>query len=109
MLRLPPRYTRTDTLCPYTTRFRSDRRGVVVIDNGELSDRGAVRAIGAAVLADRGAARALGKAYGTYRGTPTAGRARPLTQGGGLEGVCHGARTHGGRAGRPCGDRQSVV
>src|SRR3546814_1210676 len=65
----------------------ADRRAVVVIDNGELSDRGAVRAIGAAVLADRGAARALGKAYGTYRGTPTAGRARPLTQGGGLEGV----------------------
>src|SRR3546814_15043393 len=77
----------------------ADRRAVVVIDNGELSDRGAVRAIGAAVLADRGAARARGQAYGTYRGTPTAGRARPLTQGGGLEGVCH-ARSEERRVGR---------
>src|SRR3546814_10403884 len=25
MIRRPPRYTRTDTLCPYTTLFRSDR------------------------------------------------------------------------------------
>src|SRR3546814_12736211 len=28
MLRLPPRYTRTDTLFPYTTLFRSDEEGV---------------------------------------------------------------------------------
>src|SRR3546814_17953987 len=26
MIRRPPRSTRTDTLCPYTTLFRSDRR-----------------------------------------------------------------------------------
>src|SRR3546814_7602511 len=29
MIRLPPRSTRTDTLFPYTTLFRSDRRAVV--------------------------------------------------------------------------------
>src|SRR3546814_10763796 len=29
MIRRPPRSTRTDTLCPYTTRFRSD---VVAVD-----------------------------------------------------------------------------
>src|SRR3546814_7707480 len=28
MIRRPPRSTRTDTLFPYTTLFRSDRRGV---------------------------------------------------------------------------------
>src|SRR3546814_4049280 len=28
MLRPPPRSTRTDTLCPYTTLFRSPRRGL---------------------------------------------------------------------------------
>src|SRR3546814_20593080 len=27
MIRRPPRSTRTDTLFPYTTRFRSERRG----------------------------------------------------------------------------------
>src|SRR3546814_4240591 len=27
MIRRPPRSTRTDTLCPYTTRFRSRRSG----------------------------------------------------------------------------------
>src|SRR3546814_1487117 len=27
MIRRPPRSTRTDTLCPYTTLFRSTRRG----------------------------------------------------------------------------------
>src|SRR3546814_426475 len=28
MLRTPPRFTRTDTLCPYTTRLRSPRPGL---------------------------------------------------------------------------------
>src|SRR3546814_4705142 len=40
MIRRPPRSTRTDTLFPYTTLFRSDIRGVVVAlhleDGGEL-------------------------------------------------------------------------
>src|SRR3546814_18282050 len=30
MIRRPPRSTRTDTLFPYTTRFRSDTRGRVL-------------------------------------------------------------------------------
>src|SRR3546814_9820284 len=30
MIRRPPRSTRTDTLFPYTTLFRSDQRGVIV-------------------------------------------------------------------------------
>src|SRR3546814_10991186 len=31
MIRRPPRYTRTDTLFPYTTRFRSRRLGDLLI------------------------------------------------------------------------------
>src|SRR3546814_5643232 len=32
MIRRPPRSTRTDTLCPYTTRFRSTGRAIVPAD-----------------------------------------------------------------------------
>src|SRR3546814_6716907 len=32
MLRLPPRSTRTDTLLPYTTLFRSDQESLLAID-----------------------------------------------------------------------------
>src|SRR3546814_5872696 len=35
LIRRPPRFTRTDTLFPYTTLFRSDRRSVV----GDPADR----------------------------------------------------------------------
>src|SRR3546814_708263 len=35
MIRLPPRSTRTDTLFPYTTLFRSDRAKDIVIRGGE--------------------------------------------------------------------------
>src|SRR3546814_8371165 len=34
MIRRPPRSTRTDTLFPYTTRFRSLRRGIAVAPEG---------------------------------------------------------------------------
>src|SRR3546814_9722425 len=45
MIRRPPRSTRTDTLCPYTTLFRSTRaRAAMVLEMGE---RGAARAGGA--------------------------------------------------------------
>src|SRR3546814_13488095 len=37
MLRRPPRPTRTDTLCPYTTLFRSDA-GVADLDQQVLRD-----------------------------------------------------------------------
>src|SRR3546814_7879437 len=40
MIRRPPRSTRTDTLLPYTTRFRSSRRDRRLVAAG---DRGAVR------------------------------------------------------------------
>src|SRR3546814_13031219 len=32
MIRRPPRSTRTDTLCPYTTLFRSKRSEVLFVD-----------------------------------------------------------------------------
>src|SRR3546814_12684644 len=35
MIRRPPRSTRTDALFPYTTLFRSDRIGEVVLDHDE--------------------------------------------------------------------------
>src|SRR3546814_12739819 len=41
MIRRPPRSTRTDTLFPYTTLFRSDRRGVARV----LEDRCDQRAV----------------------------------------------------------------
>src|SRR3546814_19877427 len=46
MIRRPPRSTRTDTLCPYTTRFRSDSSRQVSpvdqrIDLGQRGLRGA--------------------------------------------------------------------
>src|SRR3546814_2540795 len=34
MIRRPPRSTRTDTLFPYTTLFRSGVRGLVVVSGG---------------------------------------------------------------------------
>src|SRR3546814_4939275 len=35
MIRRPPRSTRTDTLFPYTTLFRSPMPGLVLIDGGK--------------------------------------------------------------------------
>src|SRR3546814_17065620 len=43
MIRRPPRSTRTDTLFPYTTLFRSEDRHLDVVDRdlgGELTSRG---------------------------------------------------------------------
>src|SRR3546814_4545853 len=40
MIRRPPRPTRTDTLFPYTTLFRSRREGGVADDVGEQRERG---------------------------------------------------------------------
>src|SRR3546814_3002040 len=39
MIRRPPRSTRTDTLFPYTTLFRSDAAGVGRVLVGDLQDR----------------------------------------------------------------------
>src|SRR3546814_17629153 len=38
MIRRPPRSTRTDTLCPYTTLFRSGGTNDVVISNNYFTD-----------------------------------------------------------------------
>src|SRR3546814_11838841 len=40
MLRRPPRSTRTDTLFPYTTLFRSPWHVLVEVDHGDLRDPG---------------------------------------------------------------------
>src|SRR3546814_9023368 len=44
MIRRPPRSTRTDTLFPYTTRFRSLGLGVVTVHVGDEVDRDLLRA-----------------------------------------------------------------
>src|SRR3546814_7774422 len=43
MLRRPPRSTRTDTLFPYTTRFRSRRRAAVRATCGSATNPTAIR------------------------------------------------------------------
>src|SRR3546814_21011122 len=39
MIRRPPRSTRTDTLCPYTTLFRSIRAAQILLTHEDLADR----------------------------------------------------------------------
>src|SRR3546814_13895950 len=63
MKRRPPRSTRTDTLCPYTTLFRSQRFGAAVDHGGEVVD---LCAVGVAVAfrearQDRGAGAGVGR------------------------------------------------
>src|SRR3546814_15685152 len=55
MIRRPPRSTRTDTLFPYTTLFRSDRRFGVLPGGGEGVDVAADAEIFAASGEDDGA------------------------------------------------------
>src|SRR3546814_246317 len=43
MIRLPPRSTRTDTLFPYTTLFRSNRRAVLGLVGSKCAVTGAVQ------------------------------------------------------------------
>src|SRR3546814_9353899 len=63
MIRRPPRSTRTDTLFPYTTLFRSARgRGDISDRNHQLADRAAV-----AELGDRLAAVGEREAFGDAR------------------------------------------
>src|SRR3546814_3413235 len=50
MIRRPPRSTRTDTLFPYTTLFRSDAAGVGRVQPGQQLDQGG---LAGAVLADQ--------------------------------------------------------
>src|SRR3546814_12583834 len=46
MRRRPPRSTRTDTLCPYTTRFRSAAQWRAGVRQCLAADRGAARHLG---------------------------------------------------------------
>src|SRR3546814_10895057 len=59
MIRRPPRSTRTDTLFPYTTLFRSRRQQIRQVDDLAISDfradmqQPARRAFGARILRDQ--------------------------------------------------------
>src|SRR3546814_11445465 len=87
MIRLPPRSTRTDTLFPYTTLFRSDhdfgRRGR---GYGRRLDRAVRRRLGAdpqplSLLQPRSDAEG-GPDRGNVGGDGAAGAARPRYRGG---------------------------
>src|SRR3546814_4677056 len=54
MIRRPPRSTRTDTLCPYTTLFRSDVVLVGVGWTGGILAKGLAEAVYAVVGLERG-------------------------------------------------------
>src|SRR3546814_18176082 len=58
MIRRPPRSTRTDTLFPYTTLFRSNKRGIFMIQSQDRLNAG----IDALAGIEPGFARALGNA-----------------------------------------------
>src|SRR3546814_20234160 len=53
MIRRPPRSTRTDTLFPYTTLFRS-RGGGTVVNSGIINGQNFVQADGVNMFADEG-------------------------------------------------------
>src|SRR3546814_11629215 len=61
MIRQPPRSTRTDTLFPYTTLFRSDRPG------GPGAERGRLHLVHLAGRAGRGRLRQRAKGDGSRR------------------------------------------
>src|SRR3546814_8365005 len=88
MRRLPPRSTRTDTLFPYTTLFRSgigttraffgEFAPCIMIDEQvqfahALRDRYETKTF----IAERGPARDLGQGLGSKRALDTLGRAEP--------------------------------
>src|SRR3546814_1263449 len=72
MIRRPPRSTRTDTLCPYTTLFRSGVPIVAAV-NGEAGE--IVRAAGAGIACPANDAQALADAIRALKATPTEERA----------------------------------
>src|SRR3546814_15525670 len=82
MIRRPPRSTRTDTLLPYTTLFRSSGDGEVIVDRYHPGDRGGgALQVGAAALVghrspqDRGA---VDEVDGGLGQVPRARRVREL-------------------------------
>src|SRR3546814_13344699 len=69
MLRRPPRSTRTDTLVPYTTLFRSQRPRVAAVEHlGETADRGERRPQFVAHVGDERGLDAIGglERFGTF-------------------------------------------
>src|SRR3546814_1510512 len=86
MTRLPPRYTRTDTLFPYTTFFRSDVVGDVP---GGAEGRGTFALGLGQVAVDDGIAGRLGERIATDHAEALAGRGvagSVLSERGGREG-----------------------
>src|SRR3546814_1673141 len=72
MIRRPPRSTRTDTLFPYTTLFRSPARGVPVPGGPGAELRGVPRRGGRALLARPHRGSAAGAARGAADHLPAA-------------------------------------
>src|SRR3546814_20518434 len=110
MIRRPPRSTRTDTLFPYTTRFRSPDRACATKDVRDkaaghrlLGRRGRRARIVTARESIRGSgSRAAVAAESTRRGAPPtvglAGRsAAPRREPGHLTAICPTRSTSGGR------------
>src|SRR3546814_16105313 len=98
MIRRPPRSTRTDTLFPYTTRFRSGLSGAVGLSRAP------------AILRDR-RARASERARDDRRRMDAADAVRPVGPEGQRAGEdhLHLLQVHGFQAADLFGDRKSVV
>src|SRR3546814_12659931 len=91
MIRRPPRSTRTDTLFPYTTLFRSDRGGrLYVVDGGRGADDPIVRRRAAGAARDRDRARGADLAAGGGGGANRARRAARIARGAELSIVVRG-------------------
>src|SRR3546814_12656884 len=63
MIRRPPRSTRTDTLCPYTTLFRSSHRIGEIVDVRGTRRRGVKHAGAWQMVLEENAANALLRAF----------------------------------------------
>src|SRR3546814_18239711 len=94
MIRRPPRSTRTDTLCPYTTLFRSDGGGAVPPAGKRPGDGAGLRWAGLGGLCGGGTA--AGEAGGLSDARLGIGKDRGC------------ARGRGFRPRRRCEDRKSV-
>src|SRR3546814_1916565 len=89
MIRRPPRSTRTDTLFPYTTLFRSRAGGEVDDPPGEAG--------GGIVAAHRYGVILIGERAPAERHAARGGGIGALPEGGGPEGIGRGAFAYRGR------------
>src|SRR3546814_19030032 len=62
MIRRPPRSTRTDTLFPYTTRFRSTQADVQILVSADAVSGKSIRAIKGSMSVDQAVRRAAADA-----------------------------------------------